>query len=329
MRTAVVDIGTNSTRLLIAEVREGRVNELRRDSRVTRLGAGVDRSGRLAGDAMERVLAVLDEYASEIDAHRARDDAVAILTSAVRDAANGPDFVRAITERYRLDARTLSGEEEARLTFAGATSARDPEDRSPTLVIDVGGGSTEMVVGTTGEGAGFHVSTQAGVVRQTERHITTDPPAPRELEVLAAEVEALFAGAVPERTRRSARTAIAVAGTATSLAAIAQELEPYRPERVDGYVLELDECEMLLARLAALSDEKRRTVRGLHPDRAPTIVAGVVILLAALRCFGLERMEVSERDILQGVALARADARRPAVPVSSPAPPSSTERGGA
>jgi len=308
VRTAVVDIGTNSTRLLVADVREGKVDEIARDSRVTRLGAGVDRSGRLADDAMERVLAVLDEYSSAIEFHDARDGAVAILTSAVRDAANGPDFARQITARYDLDARTLSGDEEARFTFTGATSARDPTDRSSTLVIDVGGGSTEMVVGTTAQGAAFHVSTQAGVVRQTERHISTDPPDPHELEILAAEVEALFAGAVPERTRRSARTAIAVAGTATSLAAIAQELEPYRPERVDGYVLELDECEMLLARLATLTDEQRRALKGLQPARAPTIVAGVLILLAALRCFGLERMEVSERDILHGVALARATA---------------------
>jgi len=308
VRTAVLDIGTNSTRLLVADVREGKVHELTRDSRVTRLGAGVDRSGRLAEDAMERVLAVLDEYSAAIDAHAAREAAVAILTSAVRDAANGPDFVRMITARYGLDARTLSGDEEARLTFAGATSARDPADRSSTLVIDVGGGSTEMVVGAAGQGAAFHVSTQAGVVRQSERHIASDPPDPRELEALAAEVAALFARAVPEGTRRSAQSAIAVAGTATSLAAIAQELEPYRPDRVDGYVLELGECELLLTRLAGLTDAERRALKGLHPDRAPTIVAGVIILLEALRCFGLERMQVSERDILHGVALARAAA---------------------
>ncbi len=290
---------------------DGRVHELVRESRVTRLGAGVDRSGRLADDAMARVLAVLDDYAGLAQAHGARDGALAILTSAVRDAANGPDFVRAIADRYGLEARTLSGDEEARLTFAGATSARDPEDSSATLVIDVGGGSTELVVGTAAHGAAFHVSTQAGVVRQSERHITTDPPDPAELRALGAEVEARFVEAVPPATRRSAQAAIGVAGTATSLAAIAQELEPYDPERVEGYVLELGECEGMLSRLAALTHEERRTVPGLHPDRAPTIVAGVVILLAALRCFGLERLEVSERDILHGAALARAAGATP------------------
>ncbi len=306
MRTAILDIGTNSTRLLVADVREGRVHELVRESRVTRLGAGVDRTGRLSDDAMARVLAVLDDYTVAAEAHGARDGALAILTSAVRDAANGPDFVRAIADRYGLEARTLSGEEEARLTFAGATSARDPEDSSATLVIDVGGGSTELVVGTAAHGAAFHVSTQAGVVRQSERHITTDPPDPAELRALGAEVEARFVGAVPPATRRSAQAAIGVAGTATSLAAIAQELEPYDPERVEGYMLELGECEGMLSRLVARTGEERRAVPGLHPDRAPTIVAGVVILLAALRCFGLERLEVSERDILHGAALARA-----------------------
>jgi exopolyphosphatase/guanosine-5'-triphosphate,3'-diphosphate pyrophosphatase len=302
VRVAVVDIGTNSTRLLIADVDGGEVRELERESNVTRLGQGVDSSGRLAQEAMERVFAVLERYGERIDALGARKNAAAVLTSAVRDASNGDEFVRTVRERYELDARTIAGEEEAQLTFRGATSGRDRDDGASTLVIDVGGGSTELVVGSRGR-AEFHVSTQAGVVRQTERHLHSDPPKSAELDAVARDARHTIEDGVPEAVRSSAQKAIAVAGTATSLAAIAQELEPYDPARAHGYVLELAECETLLERLGAMPLEGRRRVPGLHPDRAPTIVAGAVILIAALRCFGLYHAEVSERDILHGVAL--------------------------
>ncbi len=174
-RVAVVDIGTNSTRLLIAEVEGGRVeSELERHSVVTRLGAGVDANGALREDAMERVYDTLTKYCELIDRHEA-ERAIAILTSAVRDASNGEEFADSVRERFGLEPRILSGEEEARLTFLGATSERDRADEEPTVVIDIGGGSTEVVIGT-GREAKFHVSNQAGVVRQTERHIHNDPP---------------------------------------------------------------------------------------------------------------------------------------------------------
>jgi exopolyphosphatase/guanosine-5'-triphosphate,3'-diphosphate pyrophosphatase len=302
MRVAVVDIGTNATRLLIADVTDGRVTEeLARRSEVTRLGQGVDASGRLADEAMARVYKVLDEYRKAIDdADAAR--AVAVLTSAVRDAANGAEFTTTVRERYGLDARTIEGDEEARLTFLGATSERDPDDRTPLVVVDIGGGSTELVVGAGGE-VDFHVSTQAGVVRQTERHIHTDPPTTDEIDALATEVRGIIDQAVPEATRRQPRAAVAVAGTATSLAAIDQELDPYDPARVHGYVLSVADCRGLLERLAALPLPERRQVTGLHPDRAPTIVAGVVILLQVLEAFGLDQVEISEHDILRGAAL--------------------------
>ena len=305
MRVAVVDIGTNSTRLLIADVGDGRIRERDRRTRVTRLGAGVDASGALAPDAVERVLAVVDEYHEAIRGARC-DEAVAVLTSAVRDAANGAEFTRQIAERYGLDARVIDGDTEAALTFLGATAERDPADSAPVLVIDIGGGSTELVVGTAGHQPTFHVSTQAGVVRQTERHLHDDPPQPEQLQALAEEVRRIVEGAVPADVRSAARQAIAVAGTATSAAAIDQALEPYDPGRVQGYVLALGDCELMLARLAALPLAERRKVPGLHPDRAPTIVAGVVILIEALRAFGLTEVEVSEHDILWGVALSRA-----------------------
>jgi exopolyphosphatase / guanosine-5'-triphosphate,3'-diphosphate pyrophosphatase len=304
MRVAVVDIGTNSTRLLVAEVAPDRcIHTLHRESIVTRLGEGVDASGRLGDVPMRRVFDVLDRYRATIDEHGATRT-TAVLTSAVRDAANGGEFTTVVRERYALDARTIGGDEEAALTFAGATSGR-PHDGTPTLVVDIGGGSTEFVVGRDGEVA-FHVSTQAGVVRQSERHLHDDPPQPEQLQALAAEVRGVIEQAVPADARARVETGIAVAGTATQCAAIELALDPYDPARVHGHVLELATCELLLARLAQMSNGERREVVGLHPDRAPTIVAGIAMLIETLRAFDLERVEVSEHDILRGAALALA-----------------------
>jgi exopolyphosphatase/guanosine-5'-triphosphate,3'-diphosphate pyrophosphatase len=308
MRIAVVDIGSNSTRLLIAELAEGRVeSELERRTKVTRLGAGVDSEGRLTDDAIERVFATLEGYRAAIDSFGA-DRSVAVLTSAVRDAANGASFASEVEARYDLEPHVLSGDDEARLTFLGATSERDPDDDTPTLVIDIGGGSTELVIGT-GRRAGFHVSTQAGVVRQTERHVHSDPPLAGELDALAADVRSVLEAAVPE-DRRAVEHAIAVAGTATSLAAIAQALDPYDPARVHGYVVSAAERERILAQLASVPLSERRQTPGLDPARAPTIVAGVVILGEVARLFGLDAIEVSEHDILRGAALGLAASKR-------------------
>jgi len=304
VRVAVVDIGTNSTRLLIADVGgggEARVAEIDRRSNVTRLGEGVDATGRLGEEPQQRVFAVLDEYARAIEEHGA-EARTAVMTSAVRDAANGAEFADAVRDRYGLDGRTLSGDQEARLTFLGATAARDPADGTPLLVIDIGGGSTELVVGAHAE-VEFHVSTQAGVVRHTERHIHTDPPAREELAELGRDVRPLLEEAVWPETRSSVRAAVAVAGTATSCAAIDLELEPYDAERVEGHELTVERLGELLDRLAAMPLSERRQVPGLHPDRAPTIVAGLIILTEALEAFGLASVEVSEHDILWGVAL--------------------------
>lgn len=298
---AVVDIGSNSTRLLIAHLDGAHVDELVRLSNVTRLGAGVDRDGRLRDDAMERVFTTLDDYRREIEEHDCRS-AVAVLTSAVRDSANGRQFAEQIQKRYDLEPHVLSGDEEARLTFLGATSERDPDDVEPTLVFDIGGGSTEMVIGAGTEVA-FHVSTQAGVVRQTERHLHDDPPSEEQRRELVCDVRRILADAVPTERRRSVQRGIGVAGTATSLAAIAQDLEPYDPQRVHGYAISVAECERILERLAALPVSERREVAGLHPDRAPTIVAGALIFAEVARLYGLDEVEVSEHDILRGAAL--------------------------
>jgi exopolyphosphatase / guanosine-5'-triphosphate,3'-diphosphate pyrophosphatase len=300
-RVASIDIGTNSTRLLVADVEEGRLSELDRRLAITRLGDRVDRSGHLDAAAMERVherLAVYAAASRQLGAERI----LATATSAVRDAANGAEFAARVRDEYGLDARTIPGDEEARLTFLGATSERPPDDATPTVVIDIGGGSTELVVGT-GHEVGFHVSTQAGVVRHTERYIATDPPTGAELDAVAVDVRSIFEQQVPAEVRESTRAAIAVAGTATSLAAIDLDLECYDPDRVHGHSLSIGVCSDILERLAALPERERRQVRGLYPDRAPTIVAGAVMLIEALRAFGLDSTEVSEHDILRGAAL--------------------------
>jgi exopolyphosphatase/guanosine-5'-triphosphate,3'-diphosphate pyrophosphatase len=301
MRVAVVDIGTNSTRLLVADVEDGRCVERERRTIVTRLGEGVDRSGRLGEEPMGRVFAALDEYRAAIEALEV-ERTVAVLTSAVRDAANGEDFRRTVHDRYKLDAHTIPGAEEARLTFLGATAERDSGDGAPLVVVDLGGGSTELVVGSRGE-VEFSVSTQAGVVRHSERFLASDPPARAELEALAAEVQGIFVAQVPGDVRERTRGMVAVAGTATSLAAIDQSLEPYDPDRVHGHFLPRGRVEELRDRLAAMTEAERRHVAGLDPARAPTIVAGAAILLEALRAFGLDGFEVSEHDILHGAAL--------------------------
>ncbi len=302
MRVAVVDIGTNSTRLLVADVdaASNAVDVVVRHSNVTRLGHGVDATGALSAEACDRVFATLDRYRTEIDAHGCEAN-IAVLTSAVRDASNGAEFAARVRHDYDLDARVLSGEEEAQLTFLGAMSGR-PAATEPTVVIDIGGGSTEFVVGV-GCTAGFHVSLHAGVVRMSERHIHSDPPVPEELQNLAQDVRATFLDGLPADERAPVKRAIAVAGTATSAASIDQELDPYDPARVHGYPLMLATVELLLARLADMDEHARRRVVGLNPDRAPTIVAGMILLAEAMRAFDLEHVEVSEHDILYGGAL--------------------------
>jgi exopolyphosphatase/guanosine-5'-triphosphate,3'-diphosphate pyrophosphatase len=297
-RVAVIDVGSNSTRLLVADV-DGAVSVLERQSRVTRLGRGVDLSGQLSDEAIEAACAAIADYVEICDSMGAGRVA-AIATSAVRDASNGDAFVAELRERFALSARVLDGEEEARLTYRAATADRPPS--IPTLAIDIGGGSTQIVVGTGAEIA-FHASLQAGVVRHTERHISGDPPTAVELEELAADARALIATALDGDDEARASAGIAVAGTPTSLAAVDLGLEPYDPARVHGHVLSLETIQRLLSRFASAPLAERVEVPGLHPDRAPTIIAGCVILVEAMRAFGLGRIQASEHDILYGMAL--------------------------
>ena len=302
MRVAVVDIGTNSTRMLLADVAGSHVEEIERRTTVTNMGRGVDHTGLISSEAMEDVCAVVADYKSRYEEMGA-ERLIAIATSAVRDAANGDAFIAELRERFGIDARLLTGEEEAHLTYLGATAHRPAE--AATLVFDIGGGSTEVIVGS-GSNVGFHTSLQAGTIRQSERHLTSDPPDPHELEDLATDIRHQIERAIAAQPGAEPLHAIAVAGTPTSLAAIDQGLEPYDPGRVHGYRLALKRIQRMLSRLSSLPLAERLRVPGLHPGRAPTIVAGTVILVQVMRAFGLEEIEVSELDILHGSALSAA-----------------------
>lgn len=298
LRVAVIDIGTNSTRLLVADVEGGRLTELERRSRVTGLGRGVDTSGNLSEEGIDSVCAAIGGYL-EIAGALGAARTVALATSAVRDAGNGGAFLAELRERFALGSELIDGEREARLTFRGATASRPSEGR--TLVIDIGGGSTELVIGSPGA-VDFHASLQLGVVRHSERHLRSDPPGPKELEELGGAVREQLAAARAEAGEAPA-AGIAVAGTPTALAAMELGLDPYDREAIEGYELGLEAAARQCSRLASMPLAERRGVQGLHPDRAPMIVAGVVILIAAMRSFGLERITVSERDLLWGAAL--------------------------
>ena len=302
---AAVDIGTNSTRLLICSIEQSRggelaITDLERHSNVTRLGHGVDSNGRLDPEARQRVIAVLAEYRKIIDLYPV-DSIGGVLTSAGRDAADGADFCAEIEARLGIQIRLIPGDEEARLSYAGANSERDSDD-STVLVCDVGGGSTELIIGR-GDEIDFRVSLDAGVVRQSERHLADDPPTAAQLERLRTEVESLIEREVPAALRGSVDECVAVAGTATTLSAIDQHLEPYDPTKVHGAQVSADRSREILAQIAALPLEQRKSVAGLHPDRAATAVAGAVILCEVLAAFGLDSFEASEHDILRGEAL--------------------------
>jgi exopolyphosphatase/guanosine-5'-triphosphate,3'-diphosphate pyrophosphatase len=312
-RVAAVDLGTNSTRLLVADVEDGRLDEVSRRQKITRLGEGVDERKRLLPAPIARVRNVLTDYRREAEKLGA-ERILAVATSAVRDAENGEAFLGEVEWSYGFQTRMLSGDEEAQLTFRGASTGREVVD--DTLVIDIGGGSTEVVVGGP-DGLRFHDSLDVGGVRMTERFLHSDPPTDEELDACGAAVRALLAKRVPPGVRP--RTAIGVAGTITSLAALDLGLTEYDPVQVHGHRLSRAGVLRQLERLASLPLAERREIPALDPDRAPVIVAGTLILREVLDYFGLDGLEASERDILDGAALEAA-----ALPEreEGPAPPS-------
>jgi exopolyphosphatase / guanosine-5'-triphosphate,3'-diphosphate pyrophosphatase len=312
IRVAALDLGTNTTRLLVADVQDGRVDDVERRVEITRLGEAVDARQRLLPLPVARVRNCLTGYRQTLEQLGA-ERTLAVATSAVRDAENGEAFLGEVEWSYGFTTRLLSGEDEALLTFRGATLGR--EVRQPTLVVDLGGGSTELIVGDQ-EGIRFHVSLDAGSVRMTERYLHSDPPTSLYLEQCARAVRALLAEHVPDDVRPDA--AIGVAGTVTTLAALAQNLPEYDPVRVHGFRLSAEDVGEQLTRLATLPLNYRQELPALEPKRAGVIVGGVVILREVLAHFGLEEIEASERDILHGIAL---EAAQLPEPVEGDAPP--------
>lgn len=295
----MIDIGTNSTRLLVSDVSGTDVKTIDRRTRVTRLGRGVDHSGKLSAEAIEAVCETVAGYVEAIDGYGATKTSV-IATSAVRDAENGSAFVAELRERFDLTAEIFDGDTEAQTTFLGTMAGRN--GARVELVADIGGGSTELIVGR-GRQAVFHESLQAGVVRHTERMLTSDPPAASELERLADDVDELIHEAIETEDLPKVEHGVAVAGTPASLVAIDLALEPYDPEAIEGHVLTLETVQHWLSRLSAMPLAERKNVTGLHPDRAEAIVAGLVILIEIMRAFDLSEIEVSEHDILYGGAI--------------------------
>ena len=293
-RVAAVDIGTNSTRLLVAEVEAGSVRELDRRLEITRLGEGVDERRILLPQAIARVRNVLAEYrraAEEAGAERT----LAFATSAVRDADNGEAFLGEVEWSYAFKTRLLGGDEEALLTFRGVSAGRDVAPG--TVVIDVGGGSTELILGGP-DGVAFHTSLDLGCVRLTERFGT-------DFGAAAAHVRDVLAGSVPAEVRP--RAVIGVAGTITTIGTLDLGLDEEDPEIVHGHGLSAETVAAWTERLEGMTVEEIRALRGMHPDRAPVIAAGAVVVRETLAYFGVETLEVSEHDIMHGAALAAAE----------------------
>lgn len=307
VRVAAIDLGTNSTRLLVADVEDGRLDEVARRLTITRLGEGVDERRRLLPLPIARVRNCLAEYRRELEALGAART-LAVATSAVRDAENGEAFLGEIEWSYGFTTRLLGGDEEAALTARGVLAGRPPLEHA--LIVDIGGGSTELVLCSDGVPE-YSTSLDVGCVRVTERFLGSDPPAPAELAEAAAHVRSLL-------PPLEVRSAIGVAGTVTTLATLDLGLAEYDPQRTHGHRIPRASVEEWLARLAALTNEERERIPGIEPGRAPVIVAGLVVLREVLDAYGLPEIEVSERDLLHGAALAAAELPEPE---EGPAPP--------
>ncbi|MGZ0151402.1 Ppx/GppA phosphatase family protein [Kribbella sp. WER1] len=296
-RVAAIDCGTNSIRLLIADLVGGRLVEVDRRMTIVRLGQGVDATGAFAPEALERVFAATEDFAAVI-----RSDAVArvrfVATSAARDVSNRDEFFAGIEQRLGVSPEIISGDEEAALSFRGATSGIDlPE---PYLVTDIGGGSTELVLGDR-TGVRAAQSLDIGSVRLTERHVTSDPTASAELAAITRDIDALLdATTVP---LQEARALIAVAGTATTVAAVALNLPEYDRTAVHHARLTKDQLRETTTWLTTSTHAERAAVPSIHPGRVDVIGAGALILQRLVDRLPIDALVVSEHDILDGVAL--------------------------
>jgi exopolyphosphatase/guanosine-5'-triphosphate,3'-diphosphate pyrophosphatase len=299
-RVAAVDLGTNSTRLLVADVDGEELEEVSRRLTITRLGEGVDERRRLLPTAIARVRNCLTHYRRELEALGA-ERTLCIATSSVRDAENGEAFLGELEWSYGFTTRLLTGTEEAAMMIRGLSSGRSALDE--VLVIDIGGGSTELVLATAGEVA-FSTSLDVGSVRLTERFMRSDPPSRSQLAAAGAYVRSLLPAL-------EATSAIGVAGTVTTLATLDLGDDEYDPARTHGHRLALAAVEAQLERLGAMTTEERVAIPAMEPGRAPVIVAGIVVLREILTAYELDEIEVSERDVLHGAALAAAELPAP------------------
>lgn len=306
-RVASIDVGTNSTRLMVADLdgRTGPLTIVERLMRITRLGQDVDRTGALADEAIERTVTVLREYREVMDRHGVAEGRVRMTaTSASRDASNRDAFFDAAEAVVGARPELISGDEEARLSFLGATADLDAAD-GPFLVFDLGGGSTEFVYGTGGREGEVEaaLSVDVGCVRLTERFLQQDPPAPEDLTAAISYTDAWLddvARAIPRAA--DARTVIGLAGTVTTIAAVEQGLAPYDRDAVHHFRLTKDAAEDVFRTLATESHADRLHNPGLEPARADVIIGGCCVLVAIYRRLGIDEILVSEADILDGLA---------------------------
>jgi exopolyphosphatase/guanosine-5'-triphosphate,3'-diphosphate pyrophosphatase len=303
-RVAALDCGTNSIRLLVAQCVDGALRDVQRELRIVRLGQGVDATGRFAEDALRRLFVACEEYAAIIGRHRV-DRVRFCATSAARDVANRADFLSGVRDRLGIVPEVISGEEEADLTYSGATWGLGSLDlRSPYLVVDIGGGSTELVLG---DGHGHVDAAQShdiGSVRMTERHLTSDPPTDAQIEAAGADIDAVLdSSAVPVAR---ARTLVGVAGTVTTVAAMVLDLPEYDSRRVHLARVGRSDVHRVTARLLAMRTAERAALPFMHPGRADVIGGGALLLdrlLARVAAtLATPEVVVSEHDILDGIA---------------------------
>lgn len=306
-RVAALDCGTNSLRLLIAEVDGNLLRDVVRRMEIVRLGAGVDRTGQLAPDALARTFAVLDSYAEQI--RDAGVDAVRMVaTSATRDARNRSDFVAGVQQRLGIEPEVVTGDEEAALSFMGATRELrgDATLATPYLVVDIGGGSTEFVLGDA-SGPMAARSVDIGCVRMTERHLTDDPPTGTQVESARRDVVAAIDSVRSVVPIDKAQTLIGLAGSVTTVVAIALGLEEYDADRIHHSRITADEVRRITAELLATTRAERAAMPVMHPGRADVIGGGALVLDATMAAGGFVDVVASEHDILDGIAFSLVD----------------------
>jgi exopolyphosphatase/guanosine-5'-triphosphate,3'-diphosphate pyrophosphatase len=298
MRVGVVDCGTNSIRLLIADIDGGNFREVTRQMQVVRLGQGVDETNQFHPDALERTFAAVDLYAAEI-VRRGVEKIRFCATSATRDATNRSIFIDGVKERLGIEPEVISGDEEARLSFAGATREFNRTD-GPFLVVDIGGGSTEFVLGTdTVESA---ISVNIGCVRMSERHFHNDPPTADEIAIARRDIQNAIDIAYASVDIKSAKTLVAVAGTATTVAAAALNLPEYDRHAIHLSRISAEQVHTVSNNFLNMKREDRAALGYMHPGRVDVISAGSLVLSEIMRATGAKEFVASENDILDGMA---------------------------